>query len=300
MTNNHPMSNEADSTGEYLIPNPKPKRVRVELAARTHAGKVRANNEDQFLIARLAKSMRVCQTSLPMEADTLFSDEEGYLLIVADGMGGAAAGEEASAMAVSTIEDFVLNTIKWFLHFGQHEESTLMAELRQALENADRNVMDRAEAEPSLRGMGTTLTMGFSIGTDLFILHAGDSRAYLFQEGELSRLTLDHTLVQMLIDGGIITPEAARTHHRRNVVTNVVGGPSPGVHAEIHKVPLTDGDLLLLCTDGLTEPVSEDRIREILRESHDLEDLSQRLLDATLDAGAPDNITLIVARYHVD
>src|SRR3982751_3535927 len=104
-------------------------RVRVDFDAVTHPGKVRANNEDHFLIAKLAKSMRICQTSLREDHPTRFSDEEGYLMIVADGMGGAAAGEMASALAVRTVENFVLDTLKWFLHVG-NEQSALAAELR--------------------------------------------------------------------------------------------------------------------------------------------------------------------------
>ena len=113
----------------------------------THPGKVRANNEDHFLVAKLAKSMRICQSSLPETASTRFSDEEGYLMIVADGMGGAAAGEMASALAVWTVESFVLDTLKWFLHLGSKEESALAAELRQGLERADREVIERARTD---------------------------------------------------------------------------------------------------------------------------------------------------------
>ena len=112
--------------------------------------------------------------------------------------------------------------------------------------------------------MGTTLTMAYSVATDLYIVHAGDSRAYLFRDGELEQLTSDHTLVQTLIDGGVISPEDAKRHDRRHVVTNVIGGPREGVFAEIHKLVLLDGDTLLFCTDGLTEPVDDDAIAEVL------------------------------------
>ena len=125
-------------------------------------------------------------------------------------------------------------------------------------------MIERARSNPALQGMGTTLTMAYSVATDLFIVHAGDSRAYLFRDGELEQLTSDHTLVQTLIDGGSISPEDAKRHNRRNVVTNVIGGPSEGVFAEIHKLAVLDGDTLLFCTDGLTEPVSDDAIAEVL------------------------------------
>jgi protein phosphatase len=231
--------------------------VTITTGALTHTGNVRSNNEDHFLVARLAKSMQICQTSLKKSGETRFSDEDGYLLVVADGMGGAAAGERASALAVESVKSFALNTLKWFLHLGKADESVLVSELRQGLELADQVVFDEAESNARFYGMGTTLTMAYSVGRDLYIVHAGDSRAYLFREGSLEQITRDHTLVQLLVSGGVLSPEDAKTHARRNVVTNVIGGPSAGVHAEIHKVRLNDGDVLLLCSDGLTEPVDD-------------------------------------------
>jgi len=290
-----------DSTGEYqAIADRDPPRVGITFGASTDTGKERGNNEDHFLIARLSKSMQVCKTSLPGEGRTQFSEEEGYLIVVADGMGGAAAGERASALAVGSVESFVLNTFKWFFHLSGHDEHELLAELRQSLERADQTVIERARSDPALEGMGTTLTMAYSVATDLYIVHAGDSRAYLFREGELEQLTSDHTLVQTLIDGGAISPEEAKRHKRRNVVTNVIGGPSEGVFVEIHKLAVLDGDTLLFCTDGLTEPVSDDAIAEVLEHHPDPEDACTRLVDLALRRGGPDNVTAVVARYQVD
>jgi protein phosphatase len=134
----------------------------------------------------------------------------------------------------------------------------------------------------------------------LFIAHAGDSRAYLFRDGELKVLTSDQTLVQALVDAGAISPEDARQHNLRNVVTNVIGGPDEGVSAEINKLIVRDGDTLLLCTDGLTEPVGDDAIAEVLNQHADPETACRRLVDLALSAGAPDNVTAIVVRYQVD
>jgi PPM family protein phosphatase len=280
--------------------HPKVPKVRVECGAITHPGKVRTNNEDQFLVARLAKSMRICKTSLPDGDSTRYSDEEGYLLIVADGMGGAAAGEKASALAVRTVESFVLDTFKWFLHLGKAEETELLKELRQGLERADREVVEKARSHPSLQGMGTTLTMAYSVARDLYIVHAGDSRAYLMREGVLDKVTSDHTLVQMLVDAGQISADEAKHHSRRNVVTNVIGGPERGIYAEIHKAEIADGDVLLLCSDGLTEPVDEARIAGVLTQKTDPEEACKALLDLALENGAPDNVTIVVARYRVE
>ena len=206
----------SDETGidtlDHVEKSAIPPRVAISTGALTHQGKVRANNEDHFLVARLAKSMQICQTSLSNTGETRFSDEDGYLMVVADGMGGAAAGERASALAVESVEAFALNTLKWFLHLGKADENVLVTELRQGLELADRAVFDEAEANARFSGMGTTLTMAYSVGLDLYIVHAGDSRAYLYREGHLEQITKDHTLVQLLVTGGVLTPEAAKTH----------------------------------------------------------------------------------------
>ncbi len=272
-------------------------QVRFTFGARTDRGKVRENNEDHFLVARLAKSMQVCKSSLPDDGTCRFSDEEGYLLVVADGMGGAAAGERASALAVGSLETFVLNTFKWFLHLHGREQSVLFEQLRQGLESADRSVVARAQADPHLYGMGTTLTMAYSVGTDLFIAHAGDSRAYLFHDGTLEQITEDHTFVQTLVNAGGISKEQAQHDKRRNIVTNVIGGPREGVKAEIHRLHVADGDILLLCSDGLSDPAGDEAIAEILGQTSDPEAACDRLVELALQRGGPDNITAIVARY---
>ena len=288
------------STADHPAIDPLPARVKIACGALTHQGKVRTNNEDHFLVARLAKSMQICQTSLNNTGETRFSDEDGYLMVVADGMGGAAAGERASALAVERVEGFALNTLKWFLHLGKADESVLVSELRHGLELADRAVFEEAEADARFAGMGTTLTMAYSVGEDLYIVHAGDSRAYLFHDGRLEQITSDHTLVQMLVSGGAIRPEEAKNHARRNIVTNVIGGPSAGVHAEIHKLRLSDGDVVLLCSDGLTEPVEDNLIAEALAGTDDPEAAARKLVSLALDGGGPDNVTAVVARYSIE
>jgi len=290
-----------DSTGPYIPREARrPPRVAVSFGALTDRGKVRGKNEDHFLVARLTKTMRICATSLPSDGQAPVSEEEGYLVIVADGMGGAAAGEHASALAVESVEAFVQNTLKWFLHLGGREERVLFDELRQSLRRADQTLFERAQGNPALFGMGTTLTMAYCVADDVYIAHAGDSRAYLFRDGQLIQVTADHTVVQALVDAGMISADEARHHHRRHVVTNVLGGPSEGVHAEIHKINLRDGDVLLFCSDGLTEPVADDEIAAVLAGHADPEEAAQTLVGRALEAGGPDNVTVVVARYRVD
>jgi len=295
-----PSTQSIDVPGTGPIPGQElPQTVRVEFAGMTDKGKVRNKNEDHFMVARMAKSMTVCATSLPDAEGTRLSEQEGYLMIVADGMGGAAAGERASAVAVQSVERYVLDTLKWFLHLEGREEHALFAQLRQGLERADRDVIERASVDPKLHGMGTTMTIAYSVGDDLFIVHAGDSRAYLFHDGELEQLTSDHTLVQVLVQGGAITPEDAKRHRNRNIVTNVVGGPREGVFAEIHKLKVADGDVLLLCSDGLTEPVADDAIAEILAGIERPEEACARLIERANERGGPDNVTAVVVRYSI-
>ena len=135
-------------------PMPSPQRVAITFGATTDRGKVRGNNEDHFLLARLCKSMHVCKTSLPESGKSPFAEEEGYLIVVADGMGGAAAGERASALAIESVESFVQNTLKWFLHLSGRDEQTLLDELRQSLERADRTIIERARNNPRSTGWG--------------------------------------------------------------------------------------------------------------------------------------------------
>lgn len=291
------------TVGDSTITYPGPRRgsrISVAFAGRTDPGKVRGRNEDHFLVARLAKTMQICATSLPGDGRSAIAEEEGYLIVVADGMGGAAAGERASALAVESVEAFVLDAIEWFLHLGGAEERALLDELREALRIADRTLFDRARSNPSLWGMGTTLTMAYCVDTDLYVVHAGDSRAYLFRGGHLEQITTDHTLVQALVDAGSISPEEAKHHSRRHVVTNVLGGPREGVYAEIHKIAVRDGDVFLFCTDGLTEPVADPEIAETLAAHPDSQAAAARLLERALDGGGPDNVTVVVARYRID
>ena len=295
---------ESPSTSEHEIYNPDtagpPTRVRVTSGAVSDVGKVRRRNEDRFLVTKLCKSMQVEETNLEGHSGKEYAQDVGHLMVVADGMGGAAGGAEASQLAVDSIDDFMLNTVRWFLQLGKGDgdDVEIKTEFREALRRADHEVIRRAAEDPRLEGMGTTLTMAYCFGPNLFLAHAGDSRAYLFHHGQLDQITRDHTLVGLMVDSGMISPEQGRTHPRRNVVTNVIGGPQEGVYAEFHKLRVEEGDLLLLCTDGLTEPVDSDAIVEALA-SHrdDPKAAARRLIDLALEAGARDNVTAIVSRF---
>jgi protein phosphatase len=277
-------------------PSPEHRPLAVRSFGLTDRGRVRPQNEDQFLIAELAKSLRVRQSSLPQRVNQT-SAERGHLFLVADGVGGHHGGERASALAMQSIEDFVLNSLKWFFHLKGSEEQNLLKEFQTALRQADARLFAEAYYHPEQAGMGTTLTLAYSLDADLFIAHVGDSRCYLFRGGELHQLTRDHTLVAEMVREGLLAPEAAGRHRLRHVITNVVGGCDPGVEVEVHKAYLESGDILLLCSDGLTEMVPADRIANALAEETEPRTACERLVAEANERGGKDNITVIIARF---
>jgi len=262
----------------------------------TDPGRVRPSNEDQFVVAELTKAMRVQNTSLP-QPKMQYADDQGHLFIVADGMGGHQAGEQASALAVQSIEAFALNTLRWFARLKGAEEQEVVNEFQAALQQADARVCHEAALHPELAGMGTTVTMAYSFGSRLFLVHVGDSRCYLFRGKQLHRLTQDHTLVEEMIRRGQIQQEEAAHHRLRHVITNVVGSHEPGVQAECHRIDLEPDDTLLLCSDGLTEMVPDDRITAVLRADHEPRTACERLVAEANEQGGKDNVTVIVARF---
>jgi protein phosphatase len=244
----------------------------------------------------LARTLSVHQTSIP-QAKAQYSSHRGHLFLVADGMGGHQAGEVASALTVVTIERFLLNTFRWLFNLRAAEEQIVLKELRAALVEADARVFEEAGQHPELSGMGTTLTMGFAVNWRLFLAHAGDSRCYLFSRNGLHQLTQDHTMVAEMVRRGILSEQEASRHPYRHVVTNVLGGKEPGVQAELHKLDLEPGDILLLCSDGLTEMVDDDRIAGILHEEQESQRACERLVAEANKEGGQDNITVLVGRF---
>jgi PPM family protein phosphatase len=276
-----------------------PISVHFEFGALTDTGKVRSKNEDQYLIARASKSLDVLGTSLTEDQRTPLIQSESFILLVADGIGGRAGGELASAFVVNEAIRHIMETAKWFFRLDDPDEDVRIRLLQETLDRADRKLRDEAEEDPTLKGMGTTLTAVSMIGADAFLVHVGDSRAYLLRDGVLQQLTTDHTLVREMVQKGIITPEVARTHHLRHVITNVIGGPA-GVSGEMADFRLKDGDRLLLCSDGLTEPVRDEQIREILTGYSHPQEACDGLVAAALAGGGPDNVTVVVAACSIE
>jgi PPM family protein phosphatase len=262
----------------------------------TDIGKLRESNQDQFLIAVLRKALEVQGTSLPQSKHQRGVDR-GQVFVVADGMGGQAGGKEASALAIDSVETFLLETFKWFFKFKGKEEDKLLAEFHNALVQANSRVLAEAKQHPELRGMGTTLTLAYSLNDELFVAHVGDSRCYLCRHDHLYRLTRDHTLVQEMVQRGGLSAEAIEKHRLRHVITNVVGGDSAEVQVEVHKLELEAGDAVLLATDGLTNMLADEEIARILHKEDDPERACRQLVARANAAGGKDNITVILVRY---
>jgi protein phosphatase len=268
----------------------------LEVAAATHPGRVRQNNEDHHLAARLGRTLEVLATNLPEGEVPPRFDEAGWILVVADGMGGAEAGEVASRIAIEAGLFHHLARPTWYLRNDAGEIDRVLARMRDLLDRVHADVVRVAANDRSLAGMGTTLTAAYLTGANLFLAHVGDSRAYLFRGGALEQLTRDQTLVQQLVDQGSIEPEAAARHPLRHVLSHAVG--SNGIErlpADLHHLPLEEADRLLLCSDGLSDPLQDARIGQILAEAKSPREACAELLAAALAGGGPDNITCMVA-----
>ncbi len=205
------------------------------------------------------------------------------VFVVADGMGGAQAGEVASRIAVEAFEQGLPDS-------GSPEER-----LADRVREANRRIHELSHADDERHGMGTTLTAAYLDDSHLAIAHVGDSRAYLFRDGELQRLTQDHSLVGELVRKGKLTEEQAEEHPQRSIITRALG-PEPSVEVDTWSYPVRDGDIVLLCSDGLTSMITEEKIAEVLESSSSLSDAASRLIREANAAGGRDNITVVLTR----
>ena len=274
--------------------------VVVDAFGLSDTGHVRASNEDHFLIARIGRYFETVGTSLPDGEVPERADEAGYALIVADGMGGHAAGELASRITIRELVRLALALPDWVVRLddGTVEKATERSE--QRITEAHRTLMAKGRREPGLKGMGSTVTAVRNLGRMLQIAHVGDSRAYLLRGGRLTRLTRDHTYVQMLVDCGRLSREEAAESSSRHVLVNAVGGVNDSVRVDVEHLPLENGDRVLLCSDGLSDLVNDDAIRAELLEATTAEEACRGLVERALAAGGRDNVTAVVASYRWD
>jgi protein phosphatase len=271
--------------------------VQVDSAGCSHRGLVREDNQDHFYLARLGRFAQTLATSLPADALPERLEQAGYVAVVADGMGGHAGGETASRTAIIVFFHLLFDTPDWVLQVDEESARKILERVTSRYRSLDALLAERARVEPALHGMGTTMTLSYSLGFDFFLSHVGDSRAYLQRGGALRQLTRDHTHVQQMVEAGILSREEAATHRLRNVLTNVLGGNVPLTDVDVHRIQLAEGDTVLLCSDGLYEVVKDEEIAAVLGRPGSAAAACAALVDLTLERGAPDNVTAVVSRY---
>ena len=278
-------------------------RVRADIAALTHPG-ARPNNEDAYIVYRLGRFMECVASNLPAEDLPAWYDDSGHLLIIGDGLGGAASGEVASRTALLSLIEQIKRSPKWALKLDdpatrEVEIHELISRSRAYLQQMHAAIRERQAQDPRHEGMGTTLTSAYTVGGDLFVMHVGDSRAYSLRGGRLFRITRDHTVAQEYADRGRMPQSAVEKHPLSHVLTRALGSPVEKLESDTHHRDIEDGDRLLLCSDGLTKVASEEDIASTMLAHPASEDACRALVDLALARGGPDNITVIVAGYTV-
>jgi serine/threonine protein phosphatase PrpC len=263
--------------------------VIVQVFGRTDVGRTREHNEDSFVVADLTTD----NATLQPEVRTHTLGQRGSLFMVADGMGGAAAGEIASDMAVKIVLEEMRSV--WIAAPVSSAEAFVRA-IKQATKAANEQIHDYAAHHPEYRGMGTTATIAGLLGDTLYLAQVGDSRAYIVRSGVAIQITKDQSLMQKLIEAGELTEEEAAASERRNIILQALG-PEPSIKIDLTHQIVRRGDTLVLCSDGLSGQVTKDEIASIVSREKDLTMACRQLIDLANAAGGPDNITVIVARF---
>lgn len=273
----------------------KPDEDEIDVYGLTHIGKVRRDNQDHFLICALCKQMVTYGTSLPDPARLVPGPERlAFLAMVADGVGGGAKGEEASRVALEAVTQYVSGTMRCYYASGSENDQEFIRALQEAALQCNAEVKRRGEADPEGRGMATTLTLFLGVWPKAYLLQVGDSRCYIFRNGELRQMTRDQTMAQQLMDIGVLSRAEAAGTRFAHTLSSSIGGRS--TEPVVTGFNMTWGTVLLLCSDGLTTHVSDDRIRERLRGMTSARQTCEELLRDALEAGGTDNVTIIVGR----
>jgi protein phosphatase len=271
--------------------------VQLDVAALSDKGKIREQNEDHYFVARAGRHCTTMMTNVPPADVPSQFGETGYLMVVADGMGGHAGGEVASRLAIAALINITLHVPDWILRLDDEHAQKLMDRTAARVNQVHDVLKEKARLDPRLRGMGTTMTAAFSLGNDLFVAQVGDSRAYLFRDGSLQLLTRDQTHAQRLADLGAISQQDVACHRLRHILTNALGSSQSEVDTEIRRWQLVDGDRLLLCTDGLTDMIDDAGIAAVLARETRSSEACRLLVERALANGGRDNVTVVLARY---
>ncbi len=226
-------------------------------------------------------------------------EESGYAMLVADGLGEGGAGSVASRVALSTIAHLSLHYGRWNVRVDAATAAEIVERAEWFYPQADTAVHTRAASSPALKGMTTALTAAYSAGDDLFIAHVGHSRAYLFRQGELTLLTRDHTIERQMAETHRPASVERRAQDLRHILTDAVGARGARPLIDVERFQLMNGDCVLLCTNGLTDMVDDTRIAEVLALRREPGEQCAALIEMANRAGGGDNITVVLAEYHI-
>lgn len=290
-----PASPISASGGTGLV-DLRPRDDELDLHGLTHPGRVRAENQDQFLLATVHPQVLVHGTSLPEREELAVRGQRvATIMLVADGVAGSAAGSRASRLATEAVTRYVTSSLRRYNSAGAPSETEFLGELRDAAIAAHEVV--KAEAREHFDGqeLATTLSLGIVVWPWLYVVQVGDSRCYVYADGALRQITRDQTLAQDLVDRGVLSPERALASPLSHVLSSAIGAAE--AVPEVTRVDVRErGTVILVCTDGLTKHVSDAEIAEHLRSMTSAEQVSRALLDLALARGGTDNVTLVVGR----
>jgi serine/threonine protein phosphatase PrpC len=273
----------------------KPRDDEIDVYGVSHPGKVRKENQDQFLICSLRKQVQIRLTSLP-DAERLMADPErlAFVAMVADGVGGGAKGGEASRIALEAVTQYVSQSMQCFYAADRTDDAAFIDALQEAALQCHQELLRRGDENSEFRGMATTLTVYLGVWPRAYLLQVGDSRCYLLRDGELTQITRDQTIAQELIDLGVLTrADAANTRLAHSLSSSLGGRQTEPV---VTRFDMNWSTVVLLCSDGLTKHVSDERIRDRLRTMTSAQQVCEDLLNEALEAGGTDNISIIVGR----
>ncbi|MGD8726928.1 MAG: serine/threonine-protein phosphatase [Gemmatimonadales bacterium] len=273
----------------------KPRDQDIDVYGLTHTGNVRKENQDHFLIASLTKQMQVGQTSLPLETQQLVEPERlASLAMVADGVGSGGGGEEASREALQAVAQYVGQSTHAFYTSDVSEPEVFTEVLTDAALRCHTSLLERAEHDPDHKRFGTTLTLWLGLWPQAYLLQVGDSRCYLFRDGKLAQLSRDQTMAQELVDQGVMERTGAFNSKWAHVLSSAIGGHQAA--PVVTRVVRDWGTIVLLCSDGLTKHVTDERIAERLSALTSSKQACEALLQDALDGGGSDNVTIIIGR----
>ena len=264
----------------------------IEIAGRTDVGLVRERNEDSFLFGDLVSGSSVSNNNTAI----LRLEAVPAMLMVADGVGGAASGEIASSMATQIAYDYLRD--RW-QHGGLRGTVVVADALQQALFAANKAIHAHAVNNRTHHGMGTTATLALTVNGMIYFAQVGDSRAYIVRGGTATQMTKDQSLVQRMVDAGKMTQQQAEKSEHRNIILQALG-PEESVVPELTRDRLRDGDVVLLCSDGLSNQVSSTEIATMAAGTSLMNELCDALIGRALETGAPDNVSVVAARYSID